>query len=47
MGKFGKRVNVATDLSKYMIGVMAPSGFGKTTLLNILSNFINRNERID
>jgi GTPase SAR1 family protein len=33
MGKFGKRVNVATDLSKYMIGVMAPSGFGKTTLM--------------
>ena len=33
MGKFGRRVNVATDLSKYMIGVMAPSGFGKTTLM--------------
>lgn len=33
MGKFGKRVNVATDLSKYMIGVMGPSGFGKTTLM--------------
>lgn len=33
MGKFGKRVNVATDLSKYMVGVMAPSGFGKTTLM--------------
>ena len=33
MGKFGKKVNVATDLSKYMIGVMAPSGFGKTTLM--------------
>ena len=33
MGKFGKRVNVATDLSKYMIGVMAPSGYGKTTLM--------------
>lgn len=33
MGKFGRKVNVATDLSKYMIGVMAPSGFGKTTLM--------------
>lgn len=33
MGKFGRRVNVATDLSKYMIGIMAPSGFGKTTLM--------------
>lgn len=33
MGKFGKRVNVTTDLSKYMIGVMGPSGFGKTTLM--------------
>lgn len=33
MGKFGKKVNVATDLSKYMIGVMGPSGFGKTTLM--------------
>ena len=33
MGKFGRQVNVATDLSKYMIGVMAPSGFGKTTLM--------------
>lgn len=33
MGKFGRKVNVATDLSKYMIGVMGPSGFGKTTLM--------------
>lgn len=33
MGKFGKKVNVVDDLSKYMIGVMAPSGFGKTTLM--------------
>lgn len=33
MGKFGRRVNVATDLSKYMIGIMAPSGYGKTTLM--------------
>lgn len=33
MGKFGRKVNVTTDLSKYMIGVMAPSGFGKTTLM--------------
>lgn len=33
MGKFGKRVNVSANLSDYMIGVMAPSGFGKTTLM--------------
>lgn len=33
MGKFGRKVNVTTDLSKYMIGVMGPSGFGKTTLM--------------
>lgn len=33
MAKFGRRVNVTTDLSKYMIGVMAPSGYGKTTLM--------------
>lgn len=33
MGKFGKKVNVSTNLNDYMIGVMAPSGFGKTTLM--------------
>ena len=33
MGKFGKKVNVSTDLSNYMIGIMGPSGFGKTTLM--------------
>lgn len=33
MAKFGHKVEVKTDLSSYMIGVMAPSGFGKTTLM--------------
>ena len=33
MGKFGKKVTVSTNLNDYMIGVMAPSGFGKTTLM--------------
>ena len=33
MAKFGHKVQVSTDLSSYMIGVMAPSGFGKTTLM--------------
>lgn len=33
MGKFGRKVEVQTDLSKYLIGIMAPSGFGKTTLM--------------
>ena len=33
MGKFGKKVSVSTNLNDYMIGVMAPSGFGKTTLM--------------
>lgn len=33
MGKFGRRVEVSTDLSSFMIGVMAPSGFGKSTLM--------------
>lgn len=33
MGKFGKKNVVSTDLSRYMIGIMAPSGFGKTTLM--------------
>ena len=33
MAKFGHKVEVKADLSSYMIGVMAPSGFGKTTLM--------------
>lgn len=33
MGKFGKKVVVNNDLSKYLIGVIAPSGWGKSTLL--------------
>lgn len=33
MGKFGKKVTVSTKINDYMIGVMAPSGFGKTTLM--------------
>lgn len=33
MGKFGKKVSVSANLNDYMIGVMAPSGFGKTTLM--------------
>jgi len=33
MGKFGKRVSVSTNINDYMVGVMAPSGFGKTTLM--------------
>lgn len=33
MGKFGKKVSVSVNINDYMIGVMAPSGFGKTTLM--------------
>ena len=33
MGKFGKKTVVSSDMSNYMIGIMAPSGFGKTTLM--------------
>lgn len=33
MGKFGKKVIVKKGMENYMIGVMAPSGFGKTTLM--------------
>ena len=33
MGKFGKKVTVSANINDYMIGVMAPSGFGKTTLM--------------
>lgn len=34
MGKFGKKVVVDVDMSKYIIGVLGPSGFGKSTLLS-------------
>ena len=33
MGKFGKKVSVSTNINDYMVGIMAPSGFGKTTLM--------------
>ena len=33
MGKYGKKVNVSTNLNDFMIGVMGPSGYGKTTLM--------------
>ena len=33
MGKFGKKVSVSTNINDYMVGLMAPSGFGKTTLM--------------
>ena len=33
MGKFGTRVKVNNDMSSYIIGVVAPSGFGKSTLM--------------
>ena len=33
MGKYGKKVSVSTNLNDFMIGVMGPSGFGKTTLM--------------
>lgn len=33
MGKFGKKVVVSKNMNDFMIGVMAPSGFGKTTLM--------------
>ena len=33
MAKFGKPVKVTTDLSKYILGILAPSGWGKSTLL--------------
>ncbi len=33
MGKFGKKVSVSTSINDYMVGIMAPSGFGKTTLM--------------
>lgn len=31
--KFGKRVSISDDFSDYIIGIAAPSGFGKTTLM--------------
>lgn len=33
MGKFGKKVSVSANINDYMVGIMAPSGFGKTTLM--------------
>lgn len=33
MGKFGKKNIVSSDLNRYHIGFMAPSGFGKTTTM--------------
>ena len=33
MGKFGKKTVVSKNMGDYMIGIMAPSGFGKTTLM--------------
>ena len=33
MAKFGTRVRVNNDMSSYIIGVVAPSGFGKSTLM--------------
>jgi len=33
MGKFGKKNIVSKNMNDFMIGVMAPSGFGKTTLM--------------
>lgn len=33
MGNFGTRVKVNNDMSSYIIGIVAPSGFGKSTLM--------------
>ena len=33
MGKFGKKNIVSSDMSNYMIGIIGPSGFGKSTLM--------------
>lgn len=33
MGKFGKKVSISKNMNDFMIGVMGPSGFGKTTLM--------------
>ena len=33
MGKFGKKVEVSEDMNRYTIGMLGPSGFGKTTLM--------------
>lgn len=37
MGKFGKKNVVSTDLSRYHIGFMASSGFGKTSTLSAMA----------
>lgn len=33
MGKFGKKNVVSTNLNNYMIGIIGPAGFGKSTLM--------------
>lgn len=33
MAKFGKKVVVSNNINDYMIGIMAPSGYGKSTLM--------------
>lgn len=33
MAKFGKKVEVSTDLSSYILGILSPSGWGKSTLM--------------
>lgn len=33
MAKFGKKVKVSTDLSSYILGILSPSGWGKSTLM--------------
>lgn len=33
MGKFGKKVVVSKNINDFMIGIMAPSGYGKSTLM--------------
>ena len=33
MGKFGKKTVVSRNLNDYVLGVMGPAGFGKTTLM--------------
>lgn len=38
MGKFGKKNIVNADLSRYHLGFMAPSGFGKTTTLSAMAH---------
>ena len=31
--KFGNRKQISKNVNDYMIGIMAPSGWGKTTLM--------------